>query len=73
MIDQKKHKIKTNLDLEPHDYPIYCVNIDLRHQYGISVTESQTFLLKWLYSQATARLQGKKIKMQSMAQDWMDM
>jgi len=30
--------------LEPHDYRIYYVNIDLRHQYGISVAESQTFL-----------------------------
>ena len=28
-----------------HDYRIYYVNIDLRHQYGISVSESQTFLL----------------------------
>ena len=28
-----------------HDYPIYYVNIDLRHQYGISVAESQMFLL----------------------------
>ena len=27
-----------------HDYQIYYVDIDLRHQYGISVTESQTFL-----------------------------
>ena len=34
----------TNLYLEPHDYRIYYVNIDLRHQYGISVAESQTFL-----------------------------
>ena len=31
--------------LEPHDYRIYYVNIDLRHQYGISAAESQTFLL----------------------------
>ena len=31
--------------LESHDYQIYYVNIDLRHQYGISATESQTFLL----------------------------
>ena len=31
--------------LEPHDYWIYYVNIGLRHQYGISVAESQTFLL----------------------------
>ena len=30
--------------MEPHDYRIYFVNIDLRHQYGISVVESQTFL-----------------------------
>ena len=28
-----------------HDYRIYYVNIDLRHQYGISVAESQMFLL----------------------------
>ena len=35
----------TNLHLEPHDYRIYYVNIDLRHQYGISVAELQTFLL----------------------------
>ena len=31
-------------DFEPHDYRIYYVNIDLRHQYGISVAGSQTFL-----------------------------
>ena len=34
----------TNLYLEPHDYRIYYVNIDLHHRYGISVAESQTFL-----------------------------
>ena len=34
-IDQNKRKI---------DYRICYVNIDLRHQYGISVAESQTFL-----------------------------
>ena len=34
----------TNLYLEPHDYWIYYVNIDLRHQYGIFAAESQTFL-----------------------------
>ena len=33
------------MHLEPHDYRIYYVNIDLRHQYGISVAELQTFLL----------------------------
>ena len=30
--------------MEPHDYRIYDVNIDLRHHCGISVAESQTFL-----------------------------
>ena len=34
----------TNVYLEPHDYRIYYVNIDLLHQYGISAAESQTFL-----------------------------
>ena len=34
----------TNLHLEHHHYRIYYVNTDLCHQYGISVTESQTFL-----------------------------
>ena len=32
----------TNLYLIPHDYQVYYVNIDLRHQYGISAAESQT-------------------------------
>ena len=32
-----------NLYLEPHDCRIYYVNINLRHQYGISAAESQTF------------------------------
>ena len=31
-----KTKNWTNLHLDPHDYRIYYVNIDLRHQYGIS-------------------------------------
>ena len=31
--------------MEPNDYQIYYVNIDLRHQFGIFVTELQTFLL----------------------------
>ena len=34
----------TNLYLEPRDYRINYVNIDLRHQYRISVAESRTFL-----------------------------
>ena len=32
------------MHLEPHDCRIYYLNIDLRHEYGISVAESQTFL-----------------------------
>ena len=31
--------------MKPHDHRIYRVNIDLRHQYGTSDAESQTFLL----------------------------
>ena len=34
----------TNLYLKPHDCQIYYANINLRHQYGISAAESQTFL-----------------------------
>ena len=34
----------TNLYLERHDYRIYYVNINLRHQYEISAAESQTCL-----------------------------
>ena len=34
----------TKLYLEPHDYRIFYVNIDLRHQYGMSAAELQTFL-----------------------------
>ena len=33
----------TNLYLKPHNCQIYYVNINLRHQEGISATESQTF------------------------------
>ena len=36
--------VKRDKYLEPHDYRIYDVNIDLRHQYGISVAASETFL-----------------------------
>ena len=36
---------RTNVYSEPHDYRIYYVNTDLRHEYEISVAESQTFLL----------------------------
>ena len=44
-MDQEKHKNWTNFNLEPNDYWIYYVNIDLGHQFGIFVTELQTFLL----------------------------
>ena len=42
IIDQEKQKPdrKSNEFFEPHDYRIYCVNIDLRHQYRISVAEA---------------------------------
>ena len=43
-IDQGKQNW-TNLLLEPHDYRICYVNIDICHQYVISATESQIFLL----------------------------
>ena len=33
-----------NLFLEPHDYRIYYVNNNLRHQYGLSAAESQMVL-----------------------------
>ena len=48
----------TNLYLEPHDYRIYYVNIDLRHQYGISAAESQTFLLAKRPRRRRARRNG---------------
>ena len=40
----KDTKNWTNLYLEPHNYQMYYVNIDLYDQYGISAAESQTFL-----------------------------
>ena len=55
----------TNLYLEPHDYRIYYVNIDLVcHQYGISAAESQTFLRAKCPQQQRARRNAvKKIKL----------
>ena len=51
----------TNLHLEPKDYRIYNVNIHLYNQYGIFVSESQSFLLTkcpevatWNLSESTA-------------------
>ena len=43
IIDQEKHKSKQILHLEPHNWQMYYVNIDLHQQYGISVTDSQRF------------------------------
>ena len=43
-IDQEKRKIEQICIWNP-TYQIYHVNIELRHQYGISVAESQMFLL----------------------------
>ena len=48
----------TYLHLEPHAYQIYDVNIDLRHQYAISVAESQTFLLAKRPKRRGARRNG---------------
>ena len=48
----------TNLCLEPYDYWSHYVNIDLRHQYGISVAESQTFLLAKRPQRRRARRNG---------------
>ena len=41
IIDQENIK-STILHLEPHNYWVYYVNINLRQQYGISVAESKT-------------------------------
>ena len=43
-IDQKTRKIGQIYIWNPMTTGLYCVNIDLRHQYRISVAESQTFL-----------------------------
>ena len=44
--------------MEPHDYRIYYVNIDLLHQYGISVAESQTFFCAKRPQRRRARRNG---------------
>ena len=41
-IDQEKHKIKQIYIWNPLNTGLMMVNIDLRHQYGISVAEAQT-------------------------------
>ena len=48
----------TNLYLEPHDYLIYYVIADLRHQCGISVAESQTFFRVKRQQRRRARRNG---------------
>ena len=60
-INQEKRTIEQIiLHLEPHVYQIYYVNIDLhvRHQYGISVSESQMFVLAKRPQQTGARRNG---------------
>ena len=32
------------INVEPHNYRIYYVTIDLRHQYGIFAAQTQTLL-----------------------------
>ena len=44
-IDPEKRKIEQICIWNPMTTGFIYVNIDLRHQYGISVAESQTFLL----------------------------
>ena len=44
-IDQEKRKIEQICIWNPMTTGFIYVNIDLRHQYGISVAKSQTFLL----------------------------
>ena len=44
-IDQEKCKIEQICIWKPMTTGFIMLNIDLRHQYGISVAESQTFLL----------------------------
>ena len=41
-IDQEKHKIKQIYIWNPLNTGLMMVNIDLRHQYVISVAEAQT-------------------------------
>ena len=48
----------TNLYLKPHDCRIYYANINLRHQYGISAAESQTFLRAKRLQRRRARRNG---------------
>ena len=53
---------KFHTDLEPHDYRI----IDLRHQFGISVAESQTFFRAKRPHRPRARRNGSFRRLQIM-------
>ena len=60
---------RTNLDLEPHDYRINYVNIDLRQQYGIFVAKTQTSLLaKHPYRRGERLFSPKQLSFFSMSQ-----
>ena len=50
----------TNLYLEPHDHQISYVNIDLRHQYGISAAESQRLILCAKAAKSEEKRQNQK-------------
>ena len=50
--------MKSNKFTFLHDHRIHYVNFDLRHQYGISVAESQTFLLSKRPGRRGARRNG---------------
>ena len=51
---------------ELHDYRIYYVNIDLHHQYGISVAESQMFLCAKRPQRRRARRNGRFCRLQHL-------
>ena len=46
IIEHEEHKLEMYVNLEPHDYKSNYDNIDLHHQYGISVVEAQMSLLQ---------------------------
>ena len=58
-IDQKTRKIGQIYIWNPMTTGLYYVNIDLRHQYRISVAESQTFLSAKRPQRRRARRNGR--------------
>ena len=58
-IDQEKRKIEQICICNPMTTEFIYVNIDLRHQYGISVAESQTFLLAKRHSACSGDERGE--------------